>query len=103
MLWFILLGFAGWPVAAFIRSRISCGQPTLIALRAAAFALLATLLVGIPLVDSWLIRREINPAETGTTVIFALVVVWGCIPYTAISIWLIRRLFFPHAENTPNT
>jgi len=99
----ILFAFAGWPIAAFVRSRVSQHQPTLIAVRAAAFTLFVNLLLGIPLVDSWLMRRETNSAETGTTVVFALVVVWSCIPYTAISIWLIRRLFFPRAANTRRT
>jgi hypothetical protein len=82
----ILFGFAGWPIAAFIRSRVSRHQPTLTAVRAAAFALFANLLVGIPLVDTWLMRRETSPAETGTIVVFALVVVWGCVPYVGILI-----------------
>jgi len=96
----ILFGFAGWPIAVFVRSRISRHQPILIAVRAAAFALFANLLVGIPLVDTWLMRRETSPAETGTSVVFALVVVWGCAPYAGILIWSIRRLFTANTRHT---
>jgi hypothetical protein len=99
MLLLTLFGFAGWPIAAFVRSR-GRHQPTLIAVRSAAFALFANLLVGIPLVDTWFMRRETNSAETGTTVVFALIVVWGCAPYAGILIWLIRRLFTANTRHT---
>jgi hypothetical protein len=100
---FVLLGVIGWPVTAFLWSRISRRRPALIAVRAATFTLFASLLVGIPLADSWLMLRQTRPTENSTMVIFAFVVVWVCAPYVGMCIWLVRHLFFPSAANTRHT
>ncbi len=72
----LVFAFGGWPLAAYIRSRIHKGRRVSMAIHAAVVALFLSSFIGIPLIDLCLMWQRTEPVTLRTHVVFLLNLVW---------------------------
>ena len=90
MTFLIMLGLAGWPIAAFVHGQFSRHRPISVALSNAVLWLFIALCVGITLIDLHAAMQASQPAGASTRVLLLLSILWFSLPYVGLCAWWIR-------------